>query len=76
MIYRIGGPIKRMGNGMFICDWRFLDGGKRVAFATNTVHGDLAPHFELHDTKTGRLLGKWEGHLIGNSPQWARGLRD
>jgi len=75
LVYRPGRPLRRFGDGMFIVDWSFLPGGKQVAFYTNTVHGDFAPHYELHDIETGRLIGKWEGHPNGKSPAWVHRLR-
>jgi hypothetical protein len=73
VIYRIRGPVLRFG-GMPIWKWSFLAGGKQVAFYTNTLHGDLAPHFELRDIPTGRLLGKWNGPLDEKSPAWTDSL--
>jgi hypothetical protein len=75
VIYRPGKLLQRLGNGMMICDWNFEAGGKQVAFSTNTVHGDLAPHYELRDTQTGRLIAKWDGPLNRKSPTWAARLR-
>ena len=75
VLYRPGRPLRRLGNGMMICDWHFEAGGKQVAFSTNTVHGDLAPQYELRDTQTGRLIAKWDGHLNIESPAWATRLK-
>jgi hypothetical protein len=75
VFYRPGRPLRRLGNGMMICGWQFEAGGKQVAFSTNTVHGDLAPHYELRDTQTGRLLDKWDGHLNNKAPSWATRLK-
>ena len=74
VLYRPGKPLLRIGNGMMISDWHFDAGGKQVAFSTTTVHGDLAPHYELRDTQTGRLIAKWDGHLNRKSPAWATRL--
>ena len=76
LLYQPGKPVHHLGDGMLIADWHFLDGGKRVAFSTNTVHGDMAPHYELHDVDSGRLLSHWNGHLNAKSPNWTRGLTD
>lgn len=75
VLYRPGRPLRRLGNGMMIGDWHFEAGGKQVAFSTNTVHGDLAPHYELRDTQTGRLIDKWNGPVNSKSPQWATRLK-
>ena len=74
VIYKSGRVIQRFGNGMLIANWHFLKGGEKVAFYTNTVHGDLAPHYELRNVQTGALLDKWDGILSGNSPEWATEL--
>jgi hypothetical protein len=74
VIYRIRGPVLRLGGMPIIWKWPFLAGGKQVAFYTNTLHGDLAPHFELRDIPTGRLLGKWNGPLDEKSPAWTDSL--
>ena len=64
VIYRPGKALERFGNGMLIGDWHFEAGGKQVAFSTNTVHGDLAPHYELRDIRTGRLVSKWGINIL------------
>jgi hypothetical protein len=76
LLYQPGKLVQHLGDGMLIADWHFLDGGKQVAFSTNTVHGDMAPHYELHDVDSGRLLSHWNGHLNAKSPKWTRGLSD
>jgi len=75
VIYRPARPLLRLNAGMMICAWHFLAGGKRVAFYTNTVHGDLAPHYELYDVRTGRLIEKLDGPLDEKSPTWTDGLQ-
>ena len=63
VVYRLGKPLRRFEPGMGIFDWCFVAGGKQVAFYTDTVHSNLAPHFELRDVESGRLVSKWDGHL-------------
>jgi hypothetical protein len=74
VIYRPASPLLRLGGGMMLCAWRFVAAGKQVAFYTNTVHGDRAPHYELHDVRTGRLVEKLDGPLDEKSPGWTDGL--
>jgi len=74
VIYRIRGPVLRLGGMPIIWKWRFLAGGKQVAFYTNTVHFARSPHFELRDVQTGRLLEKWNGPLDEKSPAWTDSL--
>jgi hypothetical protein len=74
LIYRPAGTLLRLGGGMMICAWHFIAGGKQVAFYTDTVHGGFAPHYELHDVRTGRLVEKLDGPLNEKSPRWTDGL--
>ena len=74
VIYRSGNVIRRFNDGMLIANWRFVKGGKNVAFYTDTVHGGLAPHYELRNVLTGALLDKWDGDLSATSPGWAKQL--
>jgi len=60
---------------MMIGNRYFEAGGRQIAFSTNIVHGDLASHYELRDTQAGRLIDKWDGHLTGKAPAWAKKLR-
>jgi hypothetical protein len=64
----------RLGDGMMIYRWSFVEGGKRVAFSSGTVHGDSGANYELHDVQSGRLLEKWKGDGDAGSPAWASGL--
>ncbi len=76
VIYRDGRVRQRLGDGLMIYDWKFWDGGKKVAFCTGTVHGDSGGHCELHDAKSGRTLATVTGHMEDRFPSWARGLRN
>ena len=42
-----------------VWDWKFVDGGKNVAFRQETVHGGLGVHYEVRDVATGRLVAEW-----------------
>ncbi|HYL34698.1 MAG TPA: hypothetical protein VEV17_02160 [Bryobacteraceae bacterium] len=75
IVYRAG-KIRRFGDGLLIVDWRFLADGGQIAFYSNTVHSDLAPHYELRDVRSGRLLGKWDGPRSEKAPRWTRELKD
>ena len=72
IIYRKGRVIRKLGNGMSIGNWYFSEDSNRVAFKTDTVHGGLAPYYELHDIKTNRVVDKWRGPLNEKSPAWAK----
>lgn len=60
--YRVGKPLLRLeGRGIgAMFGWSFLNGGSQVAFWQSLPHGDDAPHFELHDVQSGRLLAQWD----------------
>lgn len=70
VIYQPGKPLLKLGDELMLGEWHFLDGGKRVAFYSNTVHPNGPGRYELHDVTTGRLLGKWSGDVGKNSPKW------
>jgi hypothetical protein len=76
VIYRHGRVIRRLSNGMMIYTWRFVNGGKQLAFSSGPTHGEHLPHFELQDVQSGRLLEKFEGHLTAESPHWTDNLSE
>jgi hypothetical protein len=74
VIYRDGKIIQQLKPGMMIVDWRFRVGGRQVAFCTNTVHGDSAPHCELYDVNSAKLLEEFDGNAGERSRTWMDGL--
>jgi hypothetical protein len=61
VIYRPGKPqLTFRGDARAIFDWHFFDGGKRFAMCQEFPHGNLMPHYELHEVDSGRLLDKWD----------------
>jgi hypothetical protein len=74
VIYRDGKIIQQLQPGMMIVDWRFRTEGKQVAFCTNTVHGNSAPHCELHDVNSAKLLEQFDGNTGERSRPWMDGL--
>jgi len=74
IIYRPDRLILKLGGGMPVWQWKFRKGGKQVAFYTNTVHGDFAPHYELHGLPSGRLIEQRNGPRDEKSPSWMDGL--
>ena len=75
VIYKVGEPFRRFGDGKLIADWHFLEDGTQVVFYSNTVHGDRAPHYELRDTETGHLIDQWDGHVDERAPAWTQRMR-
>lgn len=76
VVYRDGKILHRFETTMVIADWQFVEGGKQVAFYTNTLHGDFGAHYELHDVSSGHLLAQYNGHRGAKAPAWAAGLDD
>lgn len=56
-----------------VWEWRFIDGGKRVAVLSVPVHGG-AREAKLHDAHGGKVLATWEGK--GTAPEWAKGWEE
>jgi hypothetical protein len=62
--------------------WHFMDGGRRFAFETNTLHGPALAHYELRDVATGRILAGFDPPwspdgqtlLMENAPRWVKEL--
>lgn len=76
IVYRPGKPIRRFtGDGRAIFGWKFVGGGRQVAFEQSFPHGELREHYELRDVETGRLIDKWDGALTSKAPKWTRGMR-
>ena len=75
VVYRSGKGLIRFGGEALIAEWHFLEDGAQVVFYSNSSHGDNAPHYELRDVETGRLIEKWDGHLNEKAPAWTKGMR-
>ena len=77
MLYRDGAVRRSLtGAGMPIWHWRFVDGGRAVAFVQRPTHGAAPDHYELRDVASGRLRAEVD-HDDGDTaplPGWARGL--
>ena len=71
IVYRKGKQ-KMISPGQMIWDWRFIDGGKRLAVLSGPVHGDPSSAI-LYNTHNVRVLAKWEGQ--GTAPYWASAWR-
>lgn len=56
-----------------VWDWRFIDGGKRVAVLSGPVHGG-AREAKPHDAHSGKVLATWEGK--STAPNWAKGWEE
>jgi len=59
VIYSNGAARTFTGSGVPIWAWGFQAEGRQFAFSQETLHGGLGIHFELHDTRTGRLIEEY-----------------
>ncbi|NUS39551.1 MAG: hypothetical protein HOQ02_11085 [Lysobacter sp.] len=78
VLFRDGKVLRGMtGAGMPVWHWRFIDGGRQVAFVQRPTHGAAPDHYELRDVASGRLLAEFD-HDEGDArplPRWARGVQ-
>jgi hypothetical protein len=74
VIYKSGRVIQRIGDGMMLYKWQFLDGSRRVAVSSGTVHGMQGTHLTLYDAMTGRRLKAWNGSDASFAPKWGAGV--
>jgi hypothetical protein len=73
-VYVRGTVYSFSGINLPIWRWRFEDGGERVAFYQETVHGGLGRHYELREVRTGRLVGHYEPTDSVPAPAWVHRL--
>jgi hypothetical protein len=74
VIYRSGRVVQHIADGMMIYKWAFLDGGRRVAVSSGTVHGMTRVHLTLYDSRTGGILRTWDGAEGEAPPEWGARL--
>jgi hypothetical protein len=82
-VYRAGERLTFAGNDLPVFTWKFVDGGRRVAFHQETVHGGHGVHFEIRDLTSGALIAMWEPEYGPDNrvrpnqkpPAWVRDLR-
>lgn len=74
VVYKSGRIIRLIQPGLMIFDWRFVEGARKIALSSGTVHGMTFRSLSLYDVHTGRLLDRWEGSFEEAPPLWARGL--
>jgi hypothetical protein len=56
IVYAAGRVHRFRGIGLPIFQWRFVDGGTRVAYGQEPVHFGCVTHYELRDVATERLI--------------------
>jgi len=74
VIYASGRVVQRIADGMMIYKWVFVDGGRRLAVSTGTVHGMTRAHLTLYDAQTAKPLSTWDGAEGEAPPEWGTRL--
>jgi len=77
VLYRDGRTLRPMtGAGMPIWHWRFVHGGRDVAFVQGPAHGGEPDHYELRDVTSGRLRAQFDKEEDAHTPlpRWALGV--
>ena len=77
VLYRDGRELRSlMGARMPIWHWRFVHGGRDVAFVQRPSHGAAPDHYELRDVASGRLRAQFDQDEDAHTPlpSWARGV--
>ncbi len=70
VLYRDGHIIHQLSNGRAIFKFQFVKGGERLAYLSDTVHGNLGPECVLVNVRSGKTLDDWtRGN--GPLPAWA-----
>ena len=73
-LFRAGRIIHRLETDQVFWDWRFQDGGKRVAYSTGPTHG-VAAECVLRDVETATVAAQRWVAPEAEPPLWARDLR-
>ena len=79
VLYRDGKMLRSLtGAGMPTWHWRFVAGGREVAFMQRPSHGAAPGHYELREVASGRLRAQFDRGDGDRAPlpAWARGPVD
>ena len=67
-------PLSRFEARLPIFDWKLVAGGKHIAYMTDALHGNPAPHYYLFDVATGRLIKEWDEYSREKAPEWTKDM--
>lgn len=74
VLWRGGKVVRRFEADQTFWSWDFYADATQVAYHMGPTHGE-APHCELHDIESGRLVASWDGDLDdAKRPAWTKGL--
>ena len=58
VLYRAGRVLHRFSGGPPIWDWAFYDGGKRIVYREETMHGGWQTCVP-GDVESGKIIARW-----------------
>ena len=73
LLFRSGKVFRRFKADQVFWDWKFVDGGRKVAYSVGPTHGGAA-ECVLRDVESGIVLSQWNVDPKGTPPEWARSL--
>jgi len=73
VLFRSGKVLRRFQTDQVFWDWKFEDGGRKVAYSTGPTHGGAA-ECVLREVESGTMLEHWNVDRKAAPPEWARSL--
>jgi hypothetical protein len=73
VLFRSGKIFHRFQAVQVFWDWKFEDGGRKVAYSTGPTHGGAA-ECVLREVESGAVLAQWNVDPKVTPPEWARSL--
>jgi hypothetical protein len=73
VLYRAAHVLHRFNTDQICWDWKFRNGGKRVAYCTGPTHGGAAQCL-LREVDSGKIVARWTPKPSGSPPAWAKDL--
>jgi hypothetical protein len=73
VLFRNGRIFRRVLADQVFWDWKFLDGGRKVAYSIGPTHGGAA-ECVLREVESGAVLAQWTVDPKTTPPDWARSL--
>ena len=74
VLFRNGRILQQFHADQLLWDWKFLEGGKRVAYTDGPLHGNPT-QCVLRDVQSGRIIERWFFDEKAELPAWASGIR-
>jgi hypothetical protein len=74
VLYKNGRIVHRFDADPVIWDWKFVNGGSRIAYTIGPLHGNPSGCV-LRDAFSGRVIKRWFYDENAELPDWATGIR-